>query len=263
MGRIQTGEIPITANAFHDAEVSYDKFNDIDKGDPRIMLADSPVNFLNRWKIYSDLVATYVYSDVQPTAGVYSLTYDETFSRIIDYTQMSSVSGIEFWKTKFTPDADIIKRLNADRICLKYTCRLVNEMRGQECIRIATLFIDPKNYVDNISQSLNINTYKIVNRLPQENVTNIKQETVQKERLIKSYYNMTQVVAKDMGTGNVSYPQGQLTLRLGKTNNNYLIQLFNINEDNVRVPFDLTGPYSYKLVMPTNDSGRTITIRQT
>ena len=74
---------------------------------------------------------------------------------------------------------------------------------------------------------------------------------------------MTQVVAKDMGSGNVTYPQGQLTLRLGKTNNNYLIQLFNINEDNVRIPFDLTGPYSYKLVMPTNESGRTITIRQT
>jgi hypothetical protein len=79
------------------------------------------MNYLSRWKIYSDLVATYIYSDVQPTAGIYSLTYDETYSRIIDYEQQNKTSGIEFWKSKFTPDADIIRKLNAERICLKYT----------------------------------------------------------------------------------------------------------------------------------------------
>ena len=73
---------------------------------------------------------------------------------------------------------------------------------------------------------------------------------------------MTSVLAKDMGTGNVSYPQGQLTLHLNRTSNNYAIQLFNINDDNVRVPYDLTGPYKYKLVFPTTDANRVITIRQ-
>ena len=130
MGHIQTGEIPITANAFHDAEASYQKFNDIDTGSEKLYKADSQISYLSRWKIYSDLVATYIYSDVQPTAGIYSLTYDETYSRIIDYEQQNKTSGIEFWKSKFTPDADIIRKLNAERICLKYTCRLVNELRG-------------------------------------------------------------------------------------------------------------------------------------
>lgn len=262
MAQIQTGEIPITANAFHDAETSYDKFNDIDTGDERLYMADSQISYLSRWKIYSDLVATYVYSDIQPMGGSYLLTYDETYSRIIDYAQQNKTSGIEFWKSKFTPDADIIRKLNAERICLKYTCRLVNEMRGQECIRIATLFINPKNYVDNISSHLNINTYKIVNRRPESTTNNVQRSVTQKERLVRTYYNMTSVVAKDMGTGNVSYPQGQLTLRLNRTNNNYAIQLFNINDDNVRVPYDLTGPYKYKLILPTTDSNRVITVHQ-
>jgi hypothetical protein len=73
---------------------------------------------------------------------------------------------------------------------------------------------------------------------------------------------MTQVVAKDMGTGNVSYPQGQMTLRLNKTANDYAIQLFNISSDNVRIPYDLTGPYKYRLVMSSGDGSSQFSIRQ-
>ena len=77
---------------------------------------------------------------------------------------------------------------------------------------------------------------------------------------MRTYYNMTSVTAKDMGTGNTSYPQGQLTLKLNRTSNNYAIQLFNLNSDNVRIPYDLTGPYKYKLVMPTTSN--MITVKQ-
>ena len=101
-----------------------------------------------------------------------------------------------------------------------------------------------------------------MNRLPETTTNNIRRDVSQKEKLVRTYYNMTSVVAKDMGTGNVSYPQGQLTLHLNRTGNNYAIQLFNINDDNVRVPYDLTGPYKYKLVLPTTDANRVITIRQ-
>jgi hypothetical protein len=166
MGQIQTGEIPVTSNAYKDAETSYEKFNDIDTGDDSLYYADKNTddNYLNRWKIYSDLVATYVYSHTDASGSTYSLTYDETYSRIIDYGQNRG-SSVEFWKTKFTPDKEIIRQLGAERICLKYTCRLVNEMRHQEAVRIATLFIDPLDYTDNIKNQLNINTYKIVNRI--------------------------------------------------------------------------------------------------
>jgi hypothetical protein len=30
-----------------------------------------------------------------------------------------------------------------------------------------------------------------------------------------------------------------------------MLRLFTLNEDNIRIPFDLTGPYRYKLVFPT------------
>ena len=134
MGRIQTGEIPIVSNAFKDAATSYPSFNDIDTGDDSLYYADSEDDYRTRWKIYSDLVATYVYSNPNSINGTNALAYDETYSRVIDYAESYTKSqrdaGIEFWKTKFTPDKDIINQLGVERICLKYTCRLVNEMRG-------------------------------------------------------------------------------------------------------------------------------------
>ena len=263
MGQIQTGEIPVTSNAFQDADTSYEKFNDIDTGDDSLYYADKKREdtYLNRWKVYSDLVATYVYTHQDSTGNPYSLTYDETYTRIIDYGQNRN-SSVEFWKTKFTPDKEIIRQLGAERICLKYTCRLVNEMRHQEAVRIATLFINPMDYTDNISGQLNINTYKIVNRITAETGTQVRTNVHQKERLIRTYYNMTQVVAKDMGTGNVSYPQGQMTLKLNKTANDYAIQLFNISSDNVRIPYDLTGPYKYRLVLSSGDGTGQFSIKQ-
>jgi len=53
-----------------------------------------------------------------------------------------------------------------------------------------------------------------------------------------------------MGTNNI-YTQGQMTLYLKHTSTNYMLRLFTLNEDNVRVPFDLTGPYRYKLIFPS------------
>ena len=48
-----------------------------------------------------------------------------------------------------------------------------------------------------------------------------------------------------------------MTLRLNKTGNVYGIQLFLLNNDNVRVPYDMTGAYKYKLVLSTPD-GKTV-----
>jgi hypothetical protein len=42
-----------------------------------------------------------------------------------------------------------------------------------------------------------------------------------------------------------------MTLFLKHTSHNYMLRLFTLNEDNIRIPFDLTGPYRYKLVFPT------------
>lgn len=47
-----------------------------------------------------------------------------------------------------------------------------------------------------------------------------------------------------------------MTLRLKHTNAVYRVNLYNINEDNVRVPYDLTGPYKYKIVFPSINGSR-------
>ncbi|MBQ5474768.1 MAG: hypothetical protein IIT65_08685 [Lachnospiraceae bacterium] len=42
-----------------------------------------------------------------------------------------------------------------------------------------------------------------------------------------------------------------MTLYLKHTSHNYMFRLFSLKEDNIRIPYDLTGPYRYKLVFPT------------
>ena len=55
---------------------------------------------------------------------------------------------------------------------------------------------------------------------------------------------------------NSLYTQGQMTLYLKHSSTNYMFRLFTINQDNVRVPYDLTGPFRYKLVFPTIHGGK-------
>ena len=47
-----------------------------------------------------------------------------------------------------------------------------------------------------------------------------------------------------------------MTLYLKHSSTNYMFRLFTINQDNVRVPYDLTGPFRYKLVFPTIHGGK-------
>ena len=139
---------------------------------------------------------------------------------------------------------------------------MVNVVSGVECIRIASLTIDDlSKYVDSITNYLNVNTYKIVNKINQTRQAIVTQPETVKEKYIRSYYNATNLVAKNLGTGSNIYNQGQMTLYLNRTNNNYMIQLFNISADNVRIPYDLTGPYKYKMVFPIGDGSNTLSIK--
>ena len=83
--------------------------------------------------------------------------------------------------------------------------------------------------------------------------------TVSELIILLQSYPKDAIVVNDMGTNNL-YTQGQMVLYLKHTSSNYLFRLFTLNDDNVRIPFDLTGPYRYKLVFPTN-KGEKITIR--
>ena len=263
MTRIESGDIKVTANGFYDLDNNTEDINDIDLGrDELYYNSDSDMN-PSKWKVYNELNVIYMYRNQyindevegeEPIVG-----YNESFSRIVDYGVESDVST-EFWKTRYTPYIREIVGKECCKICFKYTCRLVNILRGVECIRIASLFVDPSKYIHNISNYLNINTYKIVNKIQTTKQNIIQPQETVKERYVRSYYNATNLVAKNINTGATIYTQGQMTLYLNRTNNNYLIQLFNINDDNVRVPYDLTGPYKYKLVFPLNDGSSKLSI---
>ena len=50
-----------------------------------------------------------------------------------------------------------------------------------------------------------------------------------------------------------------MNLRLKRSSTNYMFRLYYVNEDNIRIPYDLTGVYKYKLIFPSN-SGDKISI---
>lgn len=258
MGQIEAGIIPMSTNSFYDLGSTVDNINDIDFGGDRQYYSNDDDSRVTKWKVYSDLNVTYANTTADPSNPI---VYDENYSRIIDYSHNAN-TGIKFWRSRFVPNTDVIRKLNADTIYIKYTCRLVNVVRGVECIRIASLTIDDlSKYVDSITNYLNVNTYKIVNKINQTRQAIVTQPETVKEKYIRSYYNATNLVAKNLGTGSNIYNQGQMTLYLNRTNNNYMIQLFNISADNVRIPYDLTGPYKYKMVFPIGDGSNTLSIK--
>ena len=248
MGRINSGEIPITANGFFDMDNTDLDLNDTDMATDDLYYFNENVKISSKWKIYNDILVAYLYGGNTGNDSAYT----ESYSRIIDYANDLN-SDLKFWRTRFVPNTHIINTLGVKDICIKYTCRLVNAMRGIEVVRIASLTVSADRYTENIANVLNIRQMKIVNKISQTPMVNIQQQETVKERYIRSYYNATQLVAKNIGTGGSVYSQGQMTLRLYRTNNNYMIQLFNITDDNIRVPYDMTGPYKYKLVFPLSD----------
>ena len=192
MQQINSGAIPLTTNGF----------GDIDSSDEVAYYADA--NIEPQWKVYNDLIVGYIYQD-----GYNTYTYPEAYSRIIDYSNVGN-TAINFWRSKYYPDKTIIEALGAQRISLKYACRLVNEMKGIEVIRIASIVVDTADYSypkysKSIKSSLNVNTYKIVNKIESPTQGVVVQNDVVKEKYIRSYYNATELVAKNIGSGGNIY----------------------------------------------------------
>ena len=255
MSQIEAGAIPVTTNSFYDLNTADEEINDVDYGGDALYYSNDSNDRPIKWKVYNDLNVTYVYK-----VGNSDYGYEEAYSRIIDYSKNADMNTVEYWRTRFVPNKNIIEKIGAYAICLKYTCRLVNVYKAIEAIRIATLTVDANKYVDDIKNYLNVNTYKIVNKINKQMQNLVTPQENIKERYIRSYYNATNLVAKNIGSGANIYTQGQMTLRLYRTSSNYLVQLFNINEDNARIPYDLTGPYKYKIVFPLLDGTQKLSI---
>lgn len=248
---IESGAIPLITEAFYDGLDNVESF------------VDQYGENAYKWVIYNDITVTYNYGSYVRSLDAHEMISDSTtqhFTNIIDYGQYNKETDGAFWKNSFIPRVPTKNNSYATSILISYTCRLVNRLNGVEAIRNATLSVaKPENYVARRVAISNVTTYKIVNQIKRQNMglQTVKKET--NDKLIRCYYDATNIVVKDMGTNNL-YTQGQMTLYLKHTSTNYLFRLFTLNDDNVRIPFDLTGPYKYKLVFPTN-KGEKITIR--
>ena len=253
MGRIENNEIPLVSDAFYD---NLYKVEDIDSfvqiyGDKAA-----------KWIIYNEIAVTYNYVPntrlLESDGETDVIESIESFTNIIDYSKHNKDIEGSFWKCKYTPKPQIRNNMYCKSICISYTCRLINRLTSVEAIRTATMTIPQQSVIRYSSRKSVINsivTYKVVNQIKKEDV---KQTVTYKEaqpKIIRSYYDATNITIKDMNDSNI-YTQGQMTLKLKHSSTNYVFRLYNLNEDNIRIPYDLTGPYRYYLVFPSNDGNK-------
>ena len=251
--RIENNEIPLVSDAFYD---NLYKVEDIDSfvqiyGDKAA-----------KWIIYNEIAVTYNYVPntrlLESDGETDAIESIESFTNIIDYSKHNKDIEGSFWKCKYTPKPKLRNNMTCKSICISYTCRLINRLTSVEAIRTATMTIPQQSVIRYSSRKSVINsivTYKVVNQIKKEDV---KQTVTYKEaqpKIIRSYYDATNITIKDMNDSNI-YTQGQMTLKLKHSSTNYVFRLYNLNEDNIRIPYDLTGPYRYYLVFPSNDGNK-------
>lgn len=252
MGKINTGEIPLIDYSEYDsANENMDDFIEMYGGDYDKIPC--------KWIVINELSVTYNYAKIfQPdTEDLHYESYTDFFTNTIDYSFKTADDG-EFYISKFVPY--IKERLNATckSIVVQYNCHVYNRMNNTDIVRSASMVIkDPYKYVLTQIDTTNIINYKIVNRYEKPELKMFNNQQQSTPQIIREFYNVTELVATtDKDLGNI-YAQGRMTLRLNRSGSNYVIKLYTLNSDNTRIPYDLTGPYKYKLVFPVI-SGSTI-----
>ena len=247
MNEIESGSIPMLAEAFYDGLDNMDEFVE--------MYGDKAY----KWIIHNDISVTFNYQNLITSLNAtdtISTSLQQHFTSIIDYGMPDAANAGEFWKSHYVPRPPQLNGKKCVSILISYTCRLINRLTSVEAIRNTTLTIkDPDNYIAKKVNLQNVVTYKIYNKTVENNIA---PKTIIKEgqdKYIRSYYDATNLVVRDMGT-NAIYSQGQMTLYLKRSSTNYMFRLFTMNSDNVRIPFDLTGPFTYLLTFPALDGSK-------
>ena len=123
-------------------------------------------------------------------------------------------------------------------------------MNNTDIVRSASMTIkNPYKYVLTQIDTSNIINYKIVNKIEKQQVNvTMSGQQAPSPQIIREFYNVTELVVSD-DTNNI-YGQGKMILKLNRSGSNYMIKLFQLNKDNTRTPYDLSGPYTYKMVFP-------------
>lgn len=213
-----------------------------------------------KWVIINELSVTYHYRYIiqpdNPDAVPTPVT--EYFTNTIDYTGKTAQHG-EFWKSRFIPYIKKRPNMECNAISVKYTTHLYNRMNNRDLTKTASLTIkDPIRYQTRSINTNAINQYKIVNKIVQNGsplsaTMPGNQINTQKEYITQFCYN-NNLLVKDPNS-DISYEQGRYTLKLFRRSSQYRFRLYELNADNIRVPYDLTGFSDYRLVFPSVVSG--------
>lgn len=209
-----------------------------------------------RWVIVNELSVSYVYRDTYADINGKDTpqAFNEYYTNTIDYTGKEQDKS-EFWKNSFIPYIKDRENLTCSSIVITYNCHLFNRVNSTDIVRQASMVIsDPYKYATYTINTDNIIKYKIVNKIEKVINTTTTQGTVSTPSYIREYYDTTNIVVKDMSSGNI-YSQGKMVLKLYRTSSNYAFRLYQISSDNSRVPYNLAGNINYKIVFPSASSG--------
>lgn len=247
MAAIETGAIPMLDLAdIDDANAGIDEF------------IEYYGEGVFKWIILNELTVTYNYEKI--TQNIYEnleeLNFTEYYTNTIDYSDKAQDQS-EFWKTKFIPYIQERTGYTCKSVVLTYTCHLLNRMNNIEIVRSASMVVkEPYKYtLTNINTS-NVIKYKVVNKISTDsNIIYKNASTGTQTAYIREYYDITNITVKDALSGTL-YAQGKMSLKLKRAGSNYMIKMFIRNEDNTMTPYDLTGPYNYKMIFPSVTSSK-------
>lgn len=146
-----------------------------------------------------------------------------------------------------------------DTIDVQLVSHLYNRMTGADIVRTASLVISNADakYSENpvMIDTGNIYTWKIVNKTAKTDVTVQAAGTTNASTYLREYYDATNLVIQ-ASDDTTAYTQGQMILKLHRESHNYVLRLYNVSESGSRVPYSLTGAYSYYLVFPTTGNSK-------
>lgn len=252
MLQIESGVIPLVAPA------EYDKLNDGMED-----FIETYGDDVYKWIIINELSATYYYKYIidPDTPGTEIQPYTEYYTNTIDYTGKTDENG-EFWKSYFIPHIRQRANMTIDYIALKYTTHLYNRMNDRDIVKTASIIIaNPMKYTQRTINTSNITNLKVVNKIVKNELglrngntlTSAGPEVIEKN--IRAYYSNQNIVVKQQGSDTVQNTTN-IVLQLYRKSHNYRFNIYVIQQDNTRIPYDMSGLQEYKLSFPVlNTSG--------
>lgn len=250
MSAIESGQIFLYTQGFNDVNTEIEKYDEIYSTESY------------QWCILNELNIRYVYQRLNEfTQEIETYVRSENQTNLIEYTGKTQQDG-EFYKTYYNPKIREVNGYQIHSIIFNLICHLVNRMNGAEVTRsVAMTVTNPEVYMNLDKLDLrNLVTWKIFNKVENPSVIYAENSISSSTSAInKVFYSSDDIVVQQDGS---YYTQGQGTLYLFKVDHNYRFNLYQASQTNTRIPYALSGPYKYVLILPVVD-GTSIEIAPT